>query len=392
MKERKESRYRNAVLLSRPKKFLARFLDGLSVLILSLVFFAISDGILSALPVYRDVQERIMDVRSELYSIVEESGLSRREDGTLLSSSDMAEEYLKRSVLCTLEEVKAPEEISQRIYKDVEPITPEEDGLFQYYVSFKVEKRDRFEASSMEKSGLDYYQKEIIDDNAYFEYSDGYPYLNSESALAIDEYFVSGTARGKEVYDAVLELFDKAYFDASEDLMESYEPYVLAERTFLDCRDSLLSMRGIALLFSYLLGILMGYLLFPVLFQDGRTLSDKALDIAYTDITGKAIGGWNIMLRIILSLIANLYVPFVIAILLFGGEGVYFMDISILGFFNILVGFFVSFLYLLVSGLFDFVSRKGMHQTVTEILSQIVAKNGKEFMLEDKEHGKEADA
>ena len=116
-------------------------------------------------------------------------------------------------------------------------------------------------------------------------------------------------------------------------------------------------------------------------------MSDKILDIGLTDIEGKDVGALAIIVRLLLSLISYLVVPFLLTILLFGGAGIAFMDINVFSFYNVFAGAIVSLLYLLVSGLFDLWKRQGIHQTLTELLAMAVMRDGKEFMVSEEKDG-----
>ncbi len=381
--------YAKAVLAKRPRKFAAVFIDFLFVLILTALCFAIGDGILTSTAPYKESQNAVLDSQERLYQIVEESHLSEREEGKLLSVDTLTEEYLKASVLYTLQKQKDPEDISTSVYKDVDPITPKTDGLYSYYVDFKTRNKESFSSESQEKMGREYYVTSVLgkDAQTYFDLSEGYPFLNVKTAEAINDYYVSATSAGEKVYSALFSIYADGNRMAQEDLTDNYAPYVMEMETFDKARKEVLSLRLIVLLTCYLLGILVVFLLFPLLFGSGRTLSDKILDIGLTDIEGKDVGALAIIVRLLLSLISYLVVPFLLTILLFGGAGIAFMDINVFSFYNVFAGAIVSLLYLLVSGLFDLWKRQGIHQTLTELLAMAVMRDGKEFMVSEEKDG-----
>ena len=385
MKERENSFYKNAVILNHTRKFLASFLDSLLVFLLSLVFFAIGDAVLGVTPAFEKAQSSVVESQQSLYEIVESSGLSQRVDGRLLTPEEMSETYLKSSVLKTILEIKSPEEIGKSAYQNVKPITPDTDPVFKYFVMFKKKNENNFTEESKDKCGSSYYIDIVLGEEgkAYFEVQDGYPYLNEETALAIDEFYVSGSTYGQKVYESLKDIYSQANRKGREDLVSGYLPYLTEDGVFEEGRDGLLQMRGIVLLSTYLLAVAVVFLVFPLVFRDGRTLSDRFLEIGFCDISGKKFGVANHLLRLLFSWIGNLFVPFFVAILTFGGQGIHFMDINVLGFFNIFTGLVVSVVYLLVSGILDLVPRSKGHQTLTELLSLIVAKDGKEFRYDE---------
>lgn len=203
--------------------------------------------------------------------------------------------------------------------------------------------------------------------------------MTASSALAIDQYYLSASAEGEKIYEDVIKLYSDGNRKARADLEENYLPYLSEYAAFVSCRDSLLEMRGIAILVSYVVSVLLVYLLFPLLFHDGKTISYRILDIGVTDLEGRVPGIGNHLLRNVFALLENMFLPFFLALLFFGGEGIYFMDINILGFFNLFVGMVFGIVFLVLSSLFDLWTRKGVHQTLVELLSLIVVRDGKEF-------------
>ena len=105
MKEKESSRYQDAVLLKRPRKALASFLDILILFIFSVVLFSASDAILSVMPSYKTIQNEAGKRQENLYGIVAASKLSEYDGGRLSTPEACAEKYLKASVLATLMEV-----------------------------------------------------------------------------------------------------------------------------------------------------------------------------------------------------------------------------------------------------------------------------------------------
>lgn len=381
MKEKESSRYQDAVLLKRPRKALASFLDILILFIFSVVLFSASDAILSVMPSYKTIQNEAGKRQENLYDIVAASKLSEYDGGRLSTPEACAEKYLKASVLATLMEVKPEAEISKKIYDGVEPITEETDGLFYYFTEFKTTNNLLFNEESRNNTGIEYYHREILGekDLLYFDCSEDYPRLTASSALAIDQYYLSASAEGEKIYEDVIKLYSDGNRKARADLEENYLPYLSEYDAFVSCRDSLLEMRGIAILVSYVVSVLLVYLLFPLLFHDGKTISYRILDIGVTDLEGRVPGIGNHLLRNVFALLENMFLPFFLALLFFGGEGIYFMDINILGFFNLFVGMVFGIVFLVLSSLFDLWTRKGVHQTLVELLSLIVVRDGKEF-------------
>lgn len=378
---RENSPYRTAIAASRPKKFLAAFLDLLTVFILSIVFFMIADSILPSIPAYKTVQNQAADAQESLYGMVEDSGLSAKREGRLLSSDEMAEDYLKSAVYARILTLRPADEISRTVYEDVVPLTKDKDGLYCYYVEFKENNNQKF-LKNKEESGIDYYAGTILKNvMKYFSMTEGYPTLKDEAALSLDEAYTNFTAEGLEIQDEILDAYSSGNEKARKDLQENYAPYVEKEKVFEMAKDRILQDRGIALLATFLFAFLLAYLLLPLLLKRGRTLSCRVLGLAVVSSDGKEIGFASFFIRLVFQCISALFIPFLEAVLLFGAEGVFFMEINLFSFFNLFVAMVVALVYLLVSGILDLIPRKGGHQTLTELLSLTLLKDTKTFVM-----------
>lgn len=376
----RESPYRKGTICPRGKKFLSAFLDLLLTFVLTMVFFAVSDVVISRLPSYVQSQEKASLYQENLYQVVESSHLGIRENGVLLSEEEVAERTLKSATLEALLLFRNPAEISEK-YQDVEPLSRENDPLYGYYVTFKREEKDSFLSDETD------YEEILLQTGMFEEREEGWLGLKKEWAEKINSYVVHGLLSNKEDYDEALSTYTKLISDAQQDLIENYQPYRTEIGLFDEERDKILSYRGNGLLLSFLLATLVLYLLLPLILKEGRTLSFLFLHLAQVDVSGRRYGPLNAVLFYLLSLLSSAFLPFLSCLVLFGAEGVLFLHVSLLGFVNLFLLMILSLVYLLLSSLFDLWKRKDIHQTLTQFLSLTALRDTSTWVVED-EKGK----
>ena len=374
--------YRQAVPCPPSKRLLASFLDFIIVFIVTIVFFAISDLCLSYMPVYTSVRETVTEAQSELYSLVIDSGLTEYDDeGTSLkTSNDMANDYIGSIIYSSLMYQNGDDYNPGSLYDGFEKTDGESDGLYYYYVTFKTENASLF-TDTVELSGVSYYKETILknNENGYFDFDADYPYLTLEACTAADQYLRNSTyAAGEEVYTYVYELYSENNLNAKNELCAYYTPYVEAQLTFDDGKDSMINMRGIALLFSYLLATLVTNLLLPFIFKDGQTICYKVLKIGVVDKEGERPGVWNVILRYLFTFVSDMLIPLMAAFVMFGTDGMYFWEVNILGFYNMFVYGILSALLLIASSIICLATKE--KKTIVDLLSFTTVRYGKEFI------------
>lgn len=376
----RESPYRKGIPVKRGKKFLSAFLDLLSAFILLMVFFAVSDTILSHVPSYVQRQEKALSYQESLYQIVESSHLGKREDGILLSEKEVAERTMESATLEALLRFRDPEEISET-YQDVEPLSPDNDPLYGYYVTFKKERPDDFLSSG----GLQEYQSILSQTGMFEEGEKGWMRLKREWAEKLNFYIVSGLLPYQDSYNQAIETYTNLILDAQKDLIQNYQPYLTTIELFDEIKNEILSLRGGMLLLSFFLSTLIVYLVLPLVLKEGRTLSFLFLHLAQVDVSGRRFGPLNAVVFYLCSFLASSFLPFLSCLVLFGAEGAFFLQVNLLGFINLFAWMIVSLIYLLLSSFFDLWKRKEIHQTLTQFLSRTILRDTSTWVLEDEE-------
>lgn len=374
----KENLYATAVVAKPGKKVLAYFLDYCLTLVFSILLFALFDLISLAVPSYTNLKDETSKAQTNLYQIIYDSHLSSYDDGNVFMSEDkIIENYVYGIVLSS----SSDESLSKmNQYKDKEKMDKETDRIFYYYNNYRVENKNLFEGDSY--IGDEYLSKVFPKSKSYFEIKDGYPILNINSVTLLNDYILySKNENGKIIYDSIKTDYRNAYKDCMSDIQTS-KSYMETLTKFNSGKNTILMTRGSFLIIGYILATAISYILFPLIFKDGKTIGFKVFGLAFTTIDDELLKISSILIKSLLMLIVGFSANSLSCFILFGTQGMYLLTLNIWGFINILYVSIFSLLLVIVS-FFLMIFRKNNHQTLSETICMIVAKNTKEFKVEN---------
>lgn len=374
----KENLYATAVVAKPGKKALAYFLDYYLTLIFSILLFALFDLISLAVPSYTNLKDETSKAQTNLYQIIYDSHLSSYDDGNVFMSEDkIVENYVYGIVLSS----SSDETLSKmNQYKDKEKMDKETDRIFYYYNNYRVENKNLFEGDSY--IGDEFLSKVFPKSKSYFEIKDGYPILNINSVTLLNDYILySKNENGKIIYDSIKTDYRNAYKDCMNDIQTS-KSYKETLTKFNSDKNTILMTRGSFLIIGYILATAISYILFPLIFKDGKTIGFKVFGLAFTTIDDELVKISSILIKSLLMLIMGFSANSLSCFILFGTQGMYLLTFNIWGFINILYVSIFSLLLVIVS-FFLMIFRKNNHQTLSETICMIVAKNTKEFKVEN---------
>ncbi len=374
----KENLYATAVVAKPGKKVLAYFLDYCLTLVFSILLFALFDLISLAVPSYTNLKDETSKAQTNLYQIIYGSHLSSYDDGNVFMSEDkIVENYVYGIVLSS----SSDESLSKmNQYKDKEKMNKETDRIFYYYNNYRVENKDLFEGDSYIRD--EYLSKVFPKSKSYFEIKDGYPILNINSVTLLNDYILySKNENGKIIYDNIKNDYRNAYKDCISDIQTS-KSYKETLTKFNSGKNTILMTRGSFLIIGYILATAISYILFPLIFKDGKTIGFKVFGLAFTTIDDELLKISSILIKSLLMLIMGFSANSLSCFILFGTQGMYLLTLNIWGFINILYVSIFSLLLVIVS-FFLMIFRKNNHQTLSETICMIVAKNTKEFKVEN---------
>lgn len=374
----KENLYATAVVAKPGKKALTYFLDYCLTLVFSILLFALFDLISLAVPSYTNLKNETSKAQTNLYQIIYDSHLSSYDDGNVFMFEDkIVENYVYGIVLSS----SSDETLSKmNQYKDKEKMNKETDRIFYYYNNYRVENKNLFEGDSY--IGDEYLSKVFPKSKSYFEIKDGYPILNINSATLLNDYILySKNENGKIIYDSIKTDYRNAYKDCMNDIQTS-KSYKETLTKFNSGKNTILMTRGSFLIIGYILATAISYILFPLIFKDGKTIGFKVFGLAFTTIDDELLKISSILIKSLLMLIMGFSANSLSCFILFGAQGMYLLTLNIWGFINILYVSIFSLLLVIVS-FFLMIFRKNNHQTLSETICMIVAKNTKEFKVEN---------
>ena len=374
----KENLYATAVVAKPGKKALAYSLDYCLTLVFSILLFALFDLISLAVPSYTNLKNETSKAQTNLYQIIYDSHLSSYDDGNVFMSEDKIVENYVYGIVLSSSSDETLNKMNQ--YKDKEKMDKETDRIFYYYNNYRVENKNLFEGDSY--IGDEYLSKVFPKSKSYFEIKDGYPILNINSVTLLNDYILySKNENGKIIYDSIKTDYRNAYKDCMNDIQTS-KSYKETLTKFNSGKNTILMTRGSFLIIGYILATAISYILFPLVFKDGKTIGFKVFGLAFTTIDDELVKISSILIKSLLMLIMGFSANSLSCFILFGTQGMYLLTLNIWGFINILYVSIFSLLLVIVS-FFLMIFRKNNHQTLSETICMIVAKNTKEFKVEN---------
>ena len=390
---KQESFYKNSPVVTLRKKILPYLLDYFLTLILSLLLYVGVNAIGETLPYFKNIQSEASSIQLDLYSLVNDSGIRHQgEDGFLVTSEYKLEKMIKEEVLYSLK-INNNTNSNSAIYDGFEALDlnnkEHNNGIYYYFINYKVNNLNLYnEEYKVKDYGIDFYLNEIVKlkENNYFEQglyvNDlNYPLIKYDIAIAIDEYYRNNNYKiGSDYYNEIYSLYYSGINKAMNDLIYGNTSYISLNNKHNELVNDMLNFRGNALLISYLLSVIIIYLIFPLILKEGRTIGLRVFKLVSIDINGKKVSILNNLIRMIVSIFSVFSLLIIDIFLLFGTQAMYFFNINLLGFINIFVLSLISLIFNLISIAFTFVN-KNRHQNIEETLAMIVVVDGDEFIV-----------
>ena len=390
---KQESFYKNSPVVTLRKKILPYLLDYFLTLILSLLLYVGVNAIGETLPYFKNIQSEASSIQLDLYSLVNDSGIRHQgEDGFLVTSEYKLEKMIKEEVLYSLK-INNNANSNSAIYDGFEALDlnnkEHNNGIYYYFINYKVNNLNLYnEEYKVKDYGIDFYLNEIVKlkENNYFEQglyvNDlNYPLIKYDIAIAIDEYYRNSNYKiGSDYYNEIYSLYYSGINKAMNDLIYGNTSYISLNNKHNELVNDMLNFRGNALLISYVLSVIIIYLIFPLILKEGRTIGLRVFKLVSIDINGNKVSILNNLIRMLVSIFSVFSLLIIDIFLLFGTQAMYFFNINLLGFINIFVLSLISLIFNLISIAFTFIN-KNRHQNIEETLAMIVVVDGDEFIV-----------
>ncbi len=392
---KQESVYKNNTVTKPSKKILPYLLDYLLNLILTMVLYIFINLIASSMPLFKNIQTNASNVQTQLYEIVNSSGLTYQgDDGYLISTDTRIEQLIKEEMIYVFELNDDSSKLSSATYSGYQALNLEDrthtNPIYYYYTNYKANNLDLYLDDSKNTYGYEYYINTIVDLNEYSDYFELdvyeedtlYPIIKYEIAEDIHQYLLDGIyLYGETAYNTIYNLYFYALNDAMDDLINNNSSYVSLNEEYYDYVYDMLNIRGNCLLISYFLSTSIIYLLMPILLKEGRTIGLRAFRLITHDIKGNKINIINNLIRYGISIFSSFSLLIISLFFIFTTEGMYFFSINLLGFINIFILGIVSFIFSLISYTFTIIM-KSTNQNIEELLSMMVVVNLDEMKID----------
>lgn len=389
----KESLYKNALIATPGRKLLADLLDFILTLALTLLLFGIVDSIANSFGSYQAIKDGITSAQTNLYNIIYESKLSKASStSSFLTEDQVFDDYIYGIVLSS-----SDKDLSNvHPYVDYEKKDEKNDGVYYFYHTYKKEHQDDFKDcyDNQSENPYDYRYKEygyedylstfFPNSKDYFiknENSD-YPILSVENAEYIRNYLSSSYTKGEEVYTNIKTDYLNAYNNALYKELLMSTSYSSNLNTFNNGKDMVLSIRESILVCCYIVANGLTYLMFPLIFKEGRTVGFRVFSLVYTDQKGNKPNYLLVFFRSLVLFLEGIGMLSIAVFLLFSSQGMYLLTFNLWGFVNILYLTIFSLVLTIISMCF-ICFRKKNHQSLSEIIAMLVAKDTRDFKLDN---------
>jgi len=284
--------------VGKGRRALSALLDYFFVVVLTFFLFGtVAIPSLFSLPSVRNVESESAEKQSEVLHVVESTRLQRYDEttGTLHSLSEDAEEaivgLLKTS--CYHDKVTYDTVLDGKV--NAEDVSREEtfypstggdyskDRLSYYFLSFRKEREGDYAPALEDFYDREKFNTELLDldgKNADlvpegFDLSKDIFVLSEEKRKLLLSYRNYGTGSGKTIQDRLTVLYRTLAQKGIEEVEKRYVPYQKALADLDEVFHRYVVALDTASVLSYLVSFLVAYLLFPLLFRKGRTLSEK---------------------------------------------------------------------------------------------------------------------
>ncbi len=381
--------YKNSTEVKPLRKIWIYFIDMICLLIISCLFFGCSELISSSLNVINLKKSQMSLQKEELYTLVDDSKLDIYDTSnySLKGSSYICKNYMYSLVKESLVYYELNDQANSAIYAGIDSLIPNNDNVYYYFVEFKSNNISSFNVK--ENYGYDYFinlSKENIEFEQIFEIRGelNYPFLKKDVAILIDNYYRDENySLGLEKYNLLNEYYSTILAKGVKDFTSNYLPYVELNNQFNNGATYLLSVKIYELFASYLLSSIILFIVFPLIFKDGKTLTFKIFGMATTLKDGNRPNWINYSIKCFANLLEYLVVISLIGLVFFNGDIISLFSITLFGFFNLLTMSLFSIVLLICSIIYTFINKN--KQTISEFVSNQFVKDGKEFNIVNKE-------
>lgn len=373
------------------KKLGAYLLDFFITFIIMMALFGISEGISNNLSVVKNVQSELNATSESMYALVLDAQLGQaNEEGILVSQDTIVRNYIYGATYESL--IKNEDSsLSESTYEGYEAITPENDNCYHYYVVFKTANKDQFKSDQAQsETGFDYYYQELTnadsDDSieSYFTVENDYPYISYETAKDLDEYFRnSGYSTGKTIYDNLDTSYRALLVSGINEITLVYTPYLELNDAYNQMASYIYMVKDIELFITYILSLLIVFVLIPFFLGDGRTLTYKILGLGVTDMEGKEAALYQLFLRALVLVIEYAFLFLLTVLVFYGTSGLDLLGTTLFGNISFLSLSLFSLLVMCFSYLFSLML-PSKRQAFSEFVSRTILKDSKTFIAKKK--------
>ncbi len=386
------------------RRFVVMLIDYFLVMLVSFSLFAlVIQPIFDALPSTNEIKVRYQEKQVLVMDEIVSTHLQKKDDkDNLISVSNESKNYIVKLLKSSTTKYDGIDyyELKQGKKETVEIKTEEllsyqdsngyyvNDDILYYYLNFRIQNKNKYskditdytlQSVNTDLLKLNSDNKSLVSDG--FDISSDVFYLSEENTKILLDYVNYSTESGKTLYQNLSLLYRTAILSAIEEIEKNYTPYVEKMNEFNVVYKEYSTRLGWMLVLSYIIGFLVCYIPFQLIFKHGRTIGYRFFSLALARADCMELKVWNVIVKDVVLFILTFSSVFFMPLLLGKIELLSCYLVGPITLFQIVL---FSFLMILVSLVFFFVSKN--NQALSDFASQTITVNLNEkeedFMIE----------
>lgn len=277
------------------KRFVCVLIDYFLLVIFSFMMFSISNPIYENLSYTKKVKSNYETKQNETIEILKSTYLEKYDESNVsfVKIEKDADEFIKTLVKTSFYfenlvyyeednnqkvEIKIEEKDTfYYVYNDVYV----NDRISQYYLNFRNKNKESYnkkieviEREDLNKNifKLDGDNKDLVSENFILN---NIFWLSSSNALLLSNYINFNDEAGKSLYTRIKNMYVQIIDDGIIEVENYYQPYLDSLSEFKTNLYAYSRGFDLCIIISYLIAFIICYILFPLCFKRGRTLSYK---------------------------------------------------------------------------------------------------------------------
>ncbi len=275
------------------KRFVCILIDYFLLVIFSFMMFSLADPIYENLSYTKNVKSQYEVKQNETIEILKSTYLEKYDESNygFIKIEKDADNFILSLIKTSYYEnemtyyEKKDDKKVEVVIEKKDTLSYLEDGVYincrisQYYLNFRTENKDLYKSEldiltrkdlNEKYLKLNGDNKDLIPEN--FDITDSF-YLSKDNATKLSDYVNFNDDAGKNLYTRIKNLYVDVIDKGIIEVENNYQPYLDSLTEFKNNLYAYSRGFDLCLIISYLLSFIICYVIFPLCFKRGRTLS-----------------------------------------------------------------------------------------------------------------------